>query len=338
MRAALPDEIKTARLRLRPPMAADRELVVEGLNDLAVSGWLARVVHPYSTADFDAYFPQARAAFNYVIEDEAGFAGCISLNPHIGYWLSPPAQGRGYATEAARAILAAHFAVDADAVVSGFFEGNDRSAHVLTKLGFVETGRGLQMCLAFGAERAHVDLVLTRSDFIAAQPMLARSARLGYRDLQPFDATDLHAIVSNWDVARQLGSFPWPSDPAFTATRAQPYTGDGFAWGVHLNGALIGTIAVTKGELGYMIAPAQWRQGFAEEACRCALAHAFETLSLDDITAGVWADNDASRGVLAKLGFEVIAETNQMSKARGVMADGFDLALTRAAWAERRGA
>ena len=169
-------------------------------------------------------------------------------------------------------------------------------------------------------------------------PETRHSAKLTYRDLQPIDATDLHQIVSNWDVVRQLGSFPWPADPAFTATRAMPYSGDGFAWGVHLAGALIGTVAVTKGELGYMTAPAKWGKGFATEACRFALTHAFETLPLDEITAGVWADNAASRGLLTKLGFEVTARTNEMSKARGVMADGFDMCLTRQRWFATSGA
>lgn len=169
-------------------------------------------------------------------------------------------------------------------------------------------------------------------------PETRHSTRLTYRDLQPSDAGALHEIVLNWDVVRQLGSFPWPPDPAFTATRAMPYAGDGFAWGVYLLGALIGTVAVTKGALGYMIAPAQWGQGFATEACRFALTHAFETLPLTEITAGVWADNAASRGLLTKLGFVVTGETCEMSKARGVMADGFDMALTRATWATRRNA
>ena len=40
-----------------------------------------------------------------------------------------------------------------------------------------------------------------------------------------FDTDALHRIVSHWDVVRQLASFPWPPDLAFTATRAQPYHG-----------------------------------------------------------------------------------------------------------------
>ena len=339
MPAALPETMQTARLRLRPVAATDRALVVAAMNDLAVSGWLSSVPHPYTVADFEHFLTKiALPCRVFAIDDDAGFAGVIGLEAELGYWLMPSAQGLGYTTEAARAVLAGHFAANRAAVMTGYFAENARSARVLAKLGFAEYGRGAKMCRAMGHERPHVDMTLTFADFIGTQPMAAQSARLSYRDLQPFDASALHEIVSNWDVVRQLGSFPWPADPAFTATRANPYRGDGFAWGVFLSGRLIGTVAVTKGELGYIIAPAAWRQGFAQEACRCALSHAFETLPLDEITAGVWADNAASRGLLAKLGFLVTRQTNEMSLARGALADGFDLRLTRTTWATRRGA
>ncbi len=163
-------------------------------------------------------------------------------------------------------------------------------------------------------------------------PQAMTPPHLTFRALHPSDAGALHAIVSDWHVVRQLGSFPWPPDPAFSASRVVPFTGDGFVWGVCLAGALIGTVAVTNGELGYMIAPAHQRQGFAHHACRRAIGHAFDTLVLDQITAGVWADNAGSMALLTKLGFVVTAATAEMSRARGVVADGFDMRLTRADW------
>lgn len=332
MHAALPETIQTARLRLRPMVAADKAVLVGLLNDLDVSRWLTVVVHPYTASDFDAYLPRARAGYVFIIEDNDGIAGCISRDQQLGYWLAARARGKGYATEAARAVMAAHFCASDLAVAAGYFSENDRSARVLAKLGFAKIGQGPKHCVALAADRPHVDVMLTRAGFIASQSIAAQSARLTYRDLQPFDAPELHALVSDFAVVRQLGSFPWPAEPAYTATRAVPFAGAGFAWGVHLAGALIGTVAVIKGELGYMIAPAHWRQGFAQEACQLALTHAFETLPLDEITAGVWADNAASLGLLTKLGFEVTATTNEMSKARGVAANGFDLHLTRKAW------
>lgn len=333
MHVDLPETIKTARLVLRPVARADMAMTVIAMNDLAVSGWLSSVPHPYMVTDFEHFLTQiATPGQVFAIDDSDGFAGVIGLDTEFGYWLAPRAQGLGYATEASRAVIGGYFAQNDADVLSGYFEGNTRSAHVLNKLGFVEIGRAPKMCRTFGLNRMHVDVAMSRANFTASYPVAAQSARLTYRDLQPFDAPELHAIVSDFAVVRQLGSFPYPSDPAFTATRAVPYAGAGFAWGVHLNGALIGTVAVTKAELGYMIAPAHWRQGFAGEACHLALTQAFETLPLDEITASVWADNTASLGLLTKLGFEVTAKTNELSKARGVLADGFDLRLTREAW------
>lgn len=64
--------------------------------------------------------------------------------------------------------MIAHFADDGADFVAGCFEGNARSARVLEKLGFVETGRRLRQCAAMKMDRPHVDLILTREAFIAS--------------------------------------------------------------------------------------------------------------------------------------------------------------------------
>jgi hypothetical protein len=79
---------------------------------------------------------------------------------------------------------------------------------------------------------------------------------LSYRDLGPADFDAVHATASHWDVVRQLGSWPWPTDPAFTHTRCVPFAGHGFVWGIVLDAQLVGSVAMTGGELGYTIDPA----------------------------------------------------------------------------------
>lgn len=169
--------LETARLRLRPVDRGDQAAVLAGLNDLAVSGWLAVVPYPYGAADFDEFLSGfARPGETFVIEDKAGFAGVLGAGRSLGYWLMPRAQGQGYATEAAQAVLAAQFARDRRAVRAGYFLGNAASARVLAKLGFVETGRGEKHCRALGQDRPHVDLRLTSSRFRAACPPHQRRA------------------------------------------------------------------------------------------------------------------------------------------------------------------
>lgn len=232
--------------------------------------------------------------------------------------------------------LAEHLADDPTDIRSGYFDGNTRSAHVLGKLGFVETGRDLKFCRALGTERPHVTMGLSRAAFAAALPVEARSARLTYRALQPTDLDALHAVVSHFDVVRQLASYPWPPQRAFTRGRANPYPGRGFVWGTFLHGRLVGTVAVTGDELGYMFAPDVWGQGFGHEACQTAIRRAFAE-GRDHLEAGIWADNAASLGLLRKLGFHVTADDLTLNKARGAETPGHVLRLDRRDWSGETG-
>ena len=334
-------ELQTARLTLRPVLPRDGPAVVAGLSDLAVSGWLAVVPYPYHAGDFDQFQTEyAKPGHTWTILEGETFTGIIGLEDDtLGYWLAPPAQGRGIATEAARAVLADRLAEGSAPVASGFFLGNARSQNVLRKLGFVETGRGPKHCRALGTDRAHADMSLSPEAFIAALPWEAQSARLSFRPLQAIDRDALHAIISHHSVTRQLGpKWPWPADPAFTLTRARPYHGRGFVWGLFRGGALIGTVGVTEGELGYGLHPDHHRQGLATEACQIALTRAFGPLGHDAVKAGVWADNAASLGLLAKLGFVVTGKHCGTSACRPDPAPGYDLVLTRTAWEARRDA
>ena len=85
---------------------------------------------------------------------------------------------------------------------------------------------------------------------------------LSYRPMSPSDASALHKIASDWSVVRQLGGWPWPASKAFNFGRCVPDEGDGgFVWAVCRDGALCGSIAVTSGDIGYMLDPAAQGQG-----------------------------------------------------------------------------
>jgi RimJ/RimL family protein N-acetyltransferase/2'-5' RNA ligase len=56
-------------------------------------------------------------------------------------------------------------------------------------------------------------------------------------------------------------------------------------------------------ELGYHLRSDMWGQGFATEAARAALGHAFQTLEVDVVHAWVHPANHGSARVLGKLGF-----------------------------------
>lgn len=141
--------LRTERLTLRPLQAADEAALVVAINDWEVVRWLAVVPFPYGAADFHDFLPKAEPGDTWAIEDGEGVAGVIGNSDELGYWLARRCWGRGYATEAARAVLAAHFAnPGARPVASAYHEGNDRSRNVLTKLGFQRMGHVIKRTVA----------------------------------------------------------------------------------------------------------------------------------------------------------------------------------------------
>ena len=126
---------------------------------------------------------------------------------------------------------------------------------------------------------------------------------LSYRFLNADDFADLHAMVSHWSVVRQLGRWPWPPLEAFTRVRCIPYDGYGFIWAVCENDRVIGTMAVTNGELGYMFAPEVQGRGIATNVAHDAITHAFAEHDWPVLKASVWEDNPPSAAVLRKCGF-----------------------------------
>ncbi len=175
--------IVTDRLTLRPPRATDADDIVAGVGDLAVSRMLVRVPYPYRRAhadDFIAHAAQsAREGRNLILAIVHGRLGrpigIVSIEDmpglsELGYWLARPFWGRGFATEAAGAILAYGFeALGLRLVRSAFFAENRGSRRVQHKLGFAAIGRSERHSLASRRTAANIDTVLTRRRYQAAR-------------------------------------------------------------------------------------------------------------------------------------------------------------------------
>lgn len=145
--------LRTERLVLRAPALRNARVVTKALNDFAVSRWLTVVPFPYGMTDAEWFIKGCmRGDFSaWFIWSGDQFVGTIGLDDSLGYWIAQDAWGQGFATEAARAVLAHHFATtDADAVTSTHFEGNAGSRNVLTKLGFQDVGGVVQFSKARG--------------------------------------------------------------------------------------------------------------------------------------------------------------------------------------------
>lgn len=167
--------LRTQHFILRQPQLGDAEPIARYLNDLEVSGNLARVPFPYHLSDARAWLrtrlpnlPPEETNFAIDLPGD-GLVGQVGFHqgpdgPIIGYWLGRPFWGRGIMTEAVEASLDWLFsATTATKVYSGVFHFNAASLAIQTKLGFTQTGRSSLLCLARGAEVEHIDTKLTRS-------------------------------------------------------------------------------------------------------------------------------------------------------------------------------
>ncbi|MBM3507679.1 MAG: GNAT family N-acetyltransferase [Alphaproteobacteria bacterium] len=74
-----------------------------------------------------------------------------------------------------------------------------------------------------------------------------------------------------------------------------------------IDGPVVGSIGLLQrdgeAEVGYWFGRPHWNQGYATEALRAFLDHAFTTLRPEHIVARVFPDNTASITVLKKCGF-----------------------------------
>jgi len=170
------NSIATARLTLRPPVAGDADAIVRALQDWDVVKNLARVPWPYEPAHAAEFL--ARAATwraedserTFAIDDGT-FCGMIGVRGHrggaatIGYWLARAAWGKGYATEAVRALVDYSFEhLPAESLNAGVVADNRASMRVLVKAGFARVGAGTCGTLSRG-DQASVDFRLTRADW-----------------------------------------------------------------------------------------------------------------------------------------------------------------------------
>ena len=141
--------LATARLVLRAPRRSDVKAIASFANDRRIAANTARIPHPYGIEDAEQFI----AAVNkregeacFVIMLECAPIGVCSVDlredgPEVGYWLGVPYWGRGFATEAVRALIDHAFGdLEHETLISGARVTNPASRRVLEKCGFQWTG------------------------------------------------------------------------------------------------------------------------------------------------------------------------------------------------------
>jgi len=155
--AILSHTIDTERLILRPFFQEDAEAVASLADDFDISSMTLNMPHPYPVQAARLWLKQSHELINqgrllqYALVTKHGgqLAGSITLKKRapsdteaeLSYWLGKPYWAQGLAVEGARATLTyAAKSFDLDTVRAATIIGNQRSARVLLKLGFVPDG------------------------------------------------------------------------------------------------------------------------------------------------------------------------------------------------------
>ena len=144
---------RTERLLLRPGWSEDAPALFRAICDEGIVRNLANAPWPYGFADAEAFLARERtpaepAMLIFLRSGAApeliggiGFGKKPDGGTEFGYWLARQHWGRGYATEAGRAVLAAaRDSLRLRRVDAGHFLDNPASGRVLEKLGFRPTG------------------------------------------------------------------------------------------------------------------------------------------------------------------------------------------------------
>ncbi len=144
--------IRSERLFLRPGWPEDWQELLEQIDDEAVVKNLAKAPWPY-TADDARWFagqPQHPRMPHFFVTlptsaAPARIIGCVGLaedegEVELGYWFARQHWGRGYASEAARAVISLARTLGHRSLRAGHFVDNAASGRVLRKVGFRPTG------------------------------------------------------------------------------------------------------------------------------------------------------------------------------------------------------
>ena len=150
-----PPTLRTARLVLRPFTAADAPAIQKYAGAPEVASTTTNIPHPYPDGGAEEWiathaegWKQGRQLTLAITSEAAGLVGAVGLmiepdhhRAELGYWVGVPFWGRGYATEAAEALLAYAFDnLDLHRVEASFFSRNPASGRVMEKIGMRKEG------------------------------------------------------------------------------------------------------------------------------------------------------------------------------------------------------
>jgi RimJ/RimL family protein N-acetyltransferase len=175
--------------------------------------------------------------------------------------------------------------------------------------------------------------------------MLIATERLILRRFRPADAPVLAAYRSDPEVARYQGwDAPFPLLRAETAVAnfiaSDPDRAGWFQYAIEHAGekVLIGDVAVhlhdnlKQAEIGFTLAPAYQKRGYAAEAVRAVLDRLFRVQGLHKVAGECDARNVSSAGLMERLGFTREGRLRQQTYIKGEWTDDLIFGLLAEEW------
>ncbi|MDE0399558.1 MAG: GNAT family N-acetyltransferase [Candidatus Poribacteria bacterium] len=185
--------LHTERLILRSFTLEDAPDVQRSAGDRDVSSTLTSVPYPYEDGMAEEWFRFCHDSFEkgkgvhfaIALITDKSFIGTIGLEQldrkhekgELGYWLGKPYWNRGYATEAARAVVAYGFEVlKLNRIYAYYYTRNPASGRVLEKIGMHTEGCLRQHIKKDGNFEDVIACSILKADFDLGQPLQSRTA------------------------------------------------------------------------------------------------------------------------------------------------------------------
>lgn len=350
-------------ITLRPITAEHAEAMFEGLSDKE-SRWLSGTQQTFTLEQVRVFCARVANADNRLdcaitLPNDPSYRGEVVLNDidwanrsaNFRIALSGPEnRGKGYGTEATGLLLRYAFdTLKLHRIDLEVFDFNLRAQHVYKKLGFVQEGVLRDVLLWEGEYHSAIKMSLLEPDYRERQTRTPfssiESERLRIRRLQD---EDLETFVTYRNLPEVAWMQLWERYDADEGRKlisgcqvTEPFTvGDSFQFGVALKetDALIGDLyfkldeAGKQAEIGYTFSPHYQGQGYATEALKALMNHAFTKRGLHRIYGVTDPRNTPSIKLMKRLGMRQEAHHKEDLWFKGAWADDVVFAILAREW------
>lgn len=141
-----------------------------------------------------------------------------------------------------------------------------------------------------------------------------RTERLLIKTPEIDDKFELTQLINDKDVIKWLSEIPFPytlshAEEFIERSRERVLKQESYNFMIFQDKKMIGGIGLSEFnnkscQVGYWLGKKYWGNGFATEAVNGILDFGFKQLSLEEIFAAYKIDNDGSKRVLTKCGFQ----------------------------------